>query len=217
MNNTVKKALTLVAGLSMITALGACGSSSNQDSSANSSSQNSSRTTSNASTDSKSIVIYFSASGNTKSVAENIASELNAPAVELTLEQPYTDDDLRWTNPQSRVVREYEDESLRDVKVANKDIDNWDSYDTVYLGFPTWWQIPAWPVNDFVKSNNFDGKTIIPFTISTSSGIGNDAEILRNLAGSGTWLTGHRFSQSASAQDVKTWLADTNNGLNEQN
>ena len=77
---------------------------------------------------------------------------------------------------------------------------------TVYLGFPIWWMAPVWLVNDSVKSNDFAGKTIIPFCTSASSDIGNSASTLQKMAGSGTWLTGHRFSESVSEKDVTDWL-----------
>lgn len=77
---------------------------------------------------------------------------------------------------------------------------------TVYLGFPIWWMAPVWLVNDSVKSNDFAGKTIIPFCTSASSDIGNSASTFQKMAGSGTWLTGHRFSESVSEKDVTDWL-----------
>lgn len=77
---------------------------------------------------------------------------------------------------------------------------------TVYLGFPIWWMAPVWLVNDSVESNDFAGKTIIPFCTSASSDIGNSASTLQKMAGSGTWLTGHRFSESVSEEDVTDWL-----------
>ena len=92
---------------------------------------------------------------------------------------------------------------------------DWDTYNTVYLGFPIWWMTPAWPVNDFVKSNDFTGKTIIPFCTSTSSGIDDSASTLQKMAGTGTWLTGHRFSGSVSEKDVTDWLSQTRNGTAE--
>ena len=157
--------------------------------------------------------MYFSASGNTKRAAEAIAEELDAPTFELTPQQPYTDDDLDWTDPDSRVTREHENESLQDVKLADTKVPDWDTYGTVYLGFPIWWMAPAWPVNDFVKSNDFTGKTIIPFCTSASSDIGSSASTLQKLAGIGTWLTGHRFSGSVSEKDVTDWLSQTKNGM----
>ena len=81
----------------------------------------------------------------------------------------YTSDDLNWTNSNSRVSREHNDESLRDVKLKNTKVNNWEDYDTVLIGYPIWWGIAAWPVDNFVKDNNFDGKKVIPFCTSSSS------------------------------------------------
>ena len=204
-NHNVGRALFAAADLAMIVSFAACGSSSSD-------AQSSTGNVSSDSSDGKSIVVYFSASGNTKNVAEDIADALGAPTFELIPRQPYTDDDLNWRDSDSRVVREYEDESLQDVKLSDTSVPDWDTYTTVYLGFPIWWMNPAWPVNDFVTSNNFTGKTIIPFCTSASSGIDDSAATLEKLAGTGTWLTGHRFTQN---EDVAEWLSQTENGTAE--
>ena len=204
----IKKVLACVVGLGMM-GLAACGSGAGGSSAARGGSSSSSSSASNG----KAVVVYFSASGNTKRAAEAIAEELDAPTFELTPQQPYTDDDLDWTDPDSRVTREHENESLQDVKLADTKVPDWDTYGTVYLGFPIWWMAPAWPVNDFVKSNDFTGKTIIPFCTSASSDIGSSASTLHKLAGTGTWLTGHRFSGSVSEKDVTDWLSQTKNGM----
>ena len=103
-------------------------------------------------------------------------------------------EDLNWTNSQSRVCREYEDESLRDIKLSKITPDNWKSYDTVLVGYPIWWGIAAWPVNNFIKENDFSGKTVISFFTSASSGISNSGKLLEKMAGTGNWEEGHRFS-----------------------
>ena len=89
-------------------------------------------------------------------------------------------------------------------------MDNWDSYDTVFIGYPIWWGIAAWPVDNFVTANDFTGKTVIPFCTSSSSGLGESGELLAELAGTGNWLEGQRFRSSASEDDVAEWV----NGLN---
>lgn len=215
-NVLIKKVLTCVIGLGVM-GLAACGGGAGDSStsSASSSAKGGSSSRSASASNGKSVVVYFSASGNTKRAAEAIAKGLDAPTFELTPQQPYTDDDLDWTNPDSRVTREHEDESLQDVKLADTKVPDWDTYNTVYLGFPIWWMTPAWPVNDFVKSNDFTGKTIIPFCTSASSDIGSSASTLQKLAGTGTWLTGHRFSGSVSEKDVTDWLSQTKNGTAE--
>lgn len=155
----------------------------------------------------KTLVVYFSASGNTGRVAGYIAETLNADTFELIPAQPYTSDDLNWTVPGSRVNREHEDESLRDVKLTASTAANWADYDTVLLGYPIWWGIAAWPVNDFVKNNDFTGKTVIPFCTSTSSGLGQSGQLLAEMAGTGNWQAGQRFSSGASQEQVAQWVS----------
>ena len=150
----------------------------------------------------KTLVVYYSASGNTRRVANAIAERLNVDTFELTPVNPYTSADLNWTNNSSRVVLEHDDESLRNVELTTTTVSDWDSYDNILLGYPIWWGIAAWPVNGFVSDNDFTGKNVVPFCTSSSSGIGRSGELLAELAGTGTWLDGYRFSSSASAEDV---------------
>lgn len=99
----------------------------------------------------KTLVVYYSATGSTRKVAGEIASELGADTFEITPVQTYTSDDLNWNNNNSRVSKEHNDESLRDVELTKVTPDNWESYDTVLIGYPIWWYIAAWPVNNFVR------------------------------------------------------------------
>lgn len=152
------------------------------------------------------LVAYFSASGNTERVAQQIASDLGADTFAITPAEPYTSEDLNWNQEGSRVNIEHENESARDIELAQVTPDGWDGYDTVFIGYPIWWGIAAWPVDGFVSGNNFDGKTVIPFCTSTSSGLGQSADLLEQMANGGTWLEGMRFSGSASATDVSEWV-----------
>ena len=152
------------------------------------------------------LVAYFSATGNTERVANAIAEATGGDLFELTPADPYTDADLDWTDESSRVVREYENPEERDVALTVDTPDNWADYDVVYLGYPIWWGIAAWPVNDFVASNDFTGKTVIPFCTSSSSGLGESGQLLADLAGTGTWLEGERFRSSVSQEDVTAWV-----------
>ena len=157
----------------------------------------------------KTLVVYYSASGNTERVAQEIAAAAGAGLFEIVPTEPYTDDDLDWTDDNSRVTREHEDESLRDVPLTTTEVPNWDSYDTVFIGYPIWWGIAAWPVDGFVKANDFTGKTVIPFATSSSSGMGQSGSLLADMAGTGDWQEGQRFSSGASTSDVQSWV----NGL----
>ena len=157
----------------------------------------------------KTLVVYYSASGNTERVAKDIAEAAGADRFEIVPTEVYTNDDLDWTNPDSRVSREHDDESLRDVPLTTTEVPDWDSYDTVFIGYPIWWGIAAWPVDTFVKNNDFTGKTVIPFATSSSSGMGQSGSLLADMAGTGEWQEGQRFSSGASSDDVQSWV----NGL----
>mgnify|MGYP001104237591 FL=1 len=157
----------------------------------------------------KTLVVYYSASGNTERVAKDIAEAAGADLFEIVPTEPYTDNDLDWTDDNSRVTREHEDESLRDVPLTTTEVPDWDSYDTVFIGYPIWWGIAAWPVDTFVKNNDFTGKTVIPFATSSSSGMGQSGSLLADMAGTGEWQEGQRFSSGVSSDDVQSWV----NGL----
>ena len=157
----------------------------------------------------KTLVVYYSASGNTERVAKDIAEAAGADLFEIVPTEVYTSDDLDWTNPDSRVSREHDDESLRDVPLTTTEVPDWDSYDTVFIGYPIWWGIAAWPVDTFVKNNDFTGKTVIPFATSSSSGMGQSGSLLADMASTGEWQEGQRFSSGVSSDDVQSWV----NGL----
>ena len=157
----------------------------------------------------KTLVVYYSASGNTERVAKDIAEAAGADLFEIVPTEVYTSEDLNWTNSDSRVSREHDDESLRDVPLTTTEVPDWDSYDTVFIGYPIWWGIAAWPVDTFVKNNDFTGKTVIPFATSTSSGMGQSGSLLADMAGTGEWQEGQRFSSGVSSDDVQSWV----NGL----
>lgn len=155
--------------------------------------------------DGKILVVYYSATGSTKQVAEEISRNLNADLFEIVPVDIYTSDDLDWTNNNSRVSKEHNDESLRNVKLKNTKVDNWESYDTVLIGYPIWWGIAAWPINTFVKANDFNNKTIIPFCTSASSDLGQSGDLLEKEANAGNWKEGYRFNSNASSSSIKTW------------
>ena len=143
----------------------------------------------------KTLVVYYSASGRTRDVSETIADAAGADIFEVVPTEPYTDEDLNWTNNDSRVSREHDDESLRDVELTTTEV-------------PVWWGIAAWPLDNFVKDNDFTGKTVIPFCTSASSGIGDSGNLLEEMAGTGDWQDGQRFHSNASASDVQAWVEE---------
>lgn len=154
----------------------------------------------------KTLVVYFSATGNTERVAEVIAETTGGELFQLEPVEPYTDEDLNYNDENSRVSQEYADESLRDVELVADTVDDWQDVDTVYIGYPVWWGIAAWPVNTFVEANDFTGKTVIPFCTSASSGLGESGELLEELTGTGDWQEGMRFRSSVSEEDVTAWV-----------
>lgn len=158
------------------------------------------------STGGKTLVVYYSASGNTENVSNVIAKTLGADLFELEPVEPYSNDDLNWTNDDSRVTREHENEDERDVELVSATVDNWSEYDTVFIGYPIWWGIAAWPVDEFIETNDFTGKTVIPFATSASSGMGQSSELLAEMAGTGDWQEGQRFRSGASEDDIVAWV-----------
>ena len=156
--------------------------------------------------ESRVLVAYFSATGNTERVANAIAEAAGGDLFEITPADPYTDEDLNWTDEDSRVVYEYENPDARDTELAAYTPENWEDYDVVFVGYPIWWYDAAWPVDGFVAANDFTGQTVIPFCTSSSSGLGQSGERLAELAGTGDWLEGERFRSGASQADVAAWV-----------
>ena len=157
-------------------------------------------------TDKKVLVVYYSATNNTERIAKAIAEAAGADLFKIEPENEYTSADLDWTDKNSRVCREHDDESLRDISLKTTQISGWEDYDTVFIGYPIWWGIAAWPVSSFVKANDFSGKTVIPFCTSSSSGLGESGKLLCEIADSGSWQEGQRFSSSASDETVKNFV-----------
>lgn len=153
---------------------------------------------------SKTLVAYFSCTGNTKSIAEAIASGTNADIYEIKAETPYTSADLNYNDNNSRSTKEMNDKSSRPA-IAGSDI-NMASYETIYIGYPIWWGEAPRILDTFVEKYDFTGKTVIPFCTSASSGIGSSDKNLAGLAKSGTWKSGHRFSGRESASEVMSWV-----------
>lgn len=227
----MKKITALFLSLIMVLGITACGNSnasvsSAQENSKTEDSQPSVPESTSAKTDSgdvleesqtgKTLVVYFSATGNTEQAAGYIADLTEGDLFELEPADPYTDEDLNYGNENSRVSREYADESLRTVELLADTVENWESYDTVFIGYPIWWGIAAWPVDTFVKANDFTGKTVIPFCTSASSGLGESGELLAELAGTGDWQEGIRFRSSVSESDVQEWLDSVLNDKSEE-
>lgn len=154
----------------------------------------------------KTLVVYYSATGNTKDAAEYIAEATGGDIFELVPTEVYTGDDLDWRDENSRVTYEHENPEARDVELETVTVPDWESYDTVFIGYPIWWGIAAWPVDGFVKANDFTGKTVVPFCTSASSELGESGKLLEEMAGTGSWLEGERFSSGVSQETVQQWV-----------
>ncbi len=159
----------------------------------------------------KTLVVYYSATGSTEKAANYIKDAIDADIFKLEPVDEYSSADLDWTDSSSRVNEEHNDEAKRDIKLKSTAVPNWEEYDTVYIGYPIWWGIAAWPVNNFVKENDFSGKTVIPFCTSASSPLGESGKQLKDMAGTGDWQDGMRFRSAVSQSDVENWLKEINN------
>lgn len=152
------------------------------------------------------LVAYFSATGNTRGVAERIAALTGGDLYEITPAEPYTAEDLDYTNSESRTSLEMADPDARPA-LGGADL-SLEGYDTLYLGYPIWHGQAPRILSTFAEQYDFDGLTVIPFCTSGSSGIGSSAGELAMQAGSGTWLEGQRFSADVSEEELQTWLED---------
>ncbi len=155
----------------------------------------------------KVLVVYYSATGTTERLANIIAKETGADLFALKPKKPYTPADLNWTDKNSRVVKEHEKGAANvSVELETTKIPNFESYDTVFIGYPIWWSEASWVVDGFVKNNNFTGKNVIAFCTSISTGTGESRKRLERLAKTGNWIAGERFPSSFSESAVKAWL-----------
>ncbi len=152
----------------------------------------------------KTLVVYFSATGTTKGVAEKIAAITGADLYEIKAAQEYTSDDLNYNDPNSRTSMEQDDLDFR-TEIGSDPV-SLDGYTTVYIGYPIWWGEEPRIMDTFVESYNFDGITMIPFCTSGSSGIGRSGEHLKTNAGTGNWLDGQRFSGSTTEDELREWI-----------
>ncbi len=153
------------------------------------------------------LVIYFSATGTTKGVAETLASVTGADLYEIVPAEPYTEEDLNYNDRSTRATWEQDNPETR-PEIAGEDVDL-TGYTTVYIGYPIWWGEEPRIMCTFVESHDFTDMTMIPFCTSGGSGIGRSGRDLAELAGTGTWLDGARLNSGASEDELTDWV----NGL----
>ena len=154
------------------------------------------------------MVVYFSATGNTEEVAKFISDYIDSPIYELEPIDQYTSDDLNYSNSDSRVCQERNDPNHL-TELVNVNFDEFDESDYIFLGAPIWWGELSFVINDFVLSNDFTNKTIIPFATASSSNFNvND---LKHLSNEANWLEGRRFRQSEiNEENVHNWIDSLN-------
>lgn len=160
-------------------------------------------------TGTKALVVYFSATGNTKAVAETLAELQGADIYEIVPEQPYTDEDLNYNDRTTRATAEQNDPDARPAIQGS--ITDFEQYEVVYVGYPIWWGDMPRILYTFFDTYDFSGKTIAPFCTSGGSGLSGTPGTIAELESGATVLDGLHVSDSAadsSESSVSQWLAD---------
>ena len=155
---------------------------------------------------SKALVAYFSASGVTAKLAARLADGIGADLFEIVPEIPYSKADLNWMNKKSRSSVEMNDRNCRPA--ISSVVDNMAQYDVVFVGFPVWWYREPSIIDTFMEAYDFSGKTIVPFATSGTSGIGDSGENMQKLAKGANVLTGKRFKNNVSVEELKGWAGE---------
>lgn len=157
----------------------------------------------------KALVAYFSCSGVTAKLAQNVAKAAGADIYEIKPEKPYTSADLNWNDRNSRSSKEMNDKSYRPA-ISGK-VENMSDYDTVFVGFPIWWYVAPTIINTFLESYDFSGKTVIPFATSGGSGTGETDKYLHSSCSNAVnWRPAKRFSAGTSVDVLKDWIDSLN-------
>ena len=155
-------------------------------------------------TGTKVLVAYFSATGNTRPLAEYMADGLGADLYEITPEEPYTDVDLNYNDSGSRTSIKMNDPNSRPAISCS--VENMEQYDIVFVGYPIWWGDAPHIIYTFMESYDWGGKTVIPFCTSGGSGIGSSGTNLENLTSGAVWMSGQRLNTGASQDEVMEWV-----------
>lgn len=162
-------------------------------------------------TGSNSLVVYFSATGNTKTLAEKIADLSRSDIYEIVPETPYTSADLNYNDNNSRANREQNDATARPA--ISGSIENFEDYDVILLGYPIWWGTMPKIINTFLENYDFSEKTIMPFCTSGSIGISTSVSALRTACPNSDVKDGFRGTASTTNTQIQNWL--NNNGFYE--
>ena len=151
----------------------------------------------------KKLVVYFSATGTTEKLAKSLAQAVGGDLFEIKPKEPYTAEDLDWTNKHSRSSVEMADLSSRPEIAEN--LDNMKDYDVIFVGFPIWWYIAPTIINTFLEQYDLTGKVIVPFATSGGSEMGKTNEKLADSCKGAKLVEGKRFKSNASVQELKAW------------
>ena len=158
-------------------------------------------------TGNKTLVAYFSATGNTRGIAEKLSNAIGADLFEIKPEIAYTTDDLNWRNDKSRSSVEMSNKNSR-PKIADT-VADMSQYNIVFVGFPIWWGREPSIIDTFIESYDFAGKKIIPFATSGSTPSTTDAAAnIKTLSPNAMVLSGERFPVDVSAEELKSWADD---------
>lgn len=154
---------------------------------------------------SKKLVAYFSASGRTRKLAKTLAEVAGADLFEIEPAQKYSGADLNWNNSNSRSSVEMNDPNSR-PEMSSK-LSNLEDYDTIFVGFPIWWYVAPHIILTFLESEDFSGKTIIPFATSGGSGVGEtESQLRKSVSGAATWKP-MKMLNRASESELKNWIS----------
>lgn len=152
----------------------------------------------------KTLVAYFSASGQTAKLAKTLADVTGGDLFEIAPETAYTAADLDWMDKKSRSTIEMKDPESRPA-IAGK-VADMAQYDTVFVGFPIWWYQAPRIIETFLESYDFSGKTVIPFATSGGSGMGKTNEKLAPSCPGAKLLHGKVFNSYSSKADLSAWV-----------
>lgn len=155
----------------------------------------------------KTLVIYFSATGTTKKVAEHIKDVTNSDIVEIVPKDKYTSEDLSYTNDDCRANKEQNDDTSRPEIENSISVDE---YDTIYLGYPIWWGDVPKIILTLFDTYDFDRKIVIPFCTSGGSGISQSENTLKSYNANVNWIDGNRFGSSSTKDEVSSWINELN-------
>ena len=152
----------------------------------------------------KSLVVYFSYTGNTRRVAQTIAMVKGSDVFEIQPVDPYKPSDFDWLRQDTRVWKEHFNVGFRPEYIG--DVVRWADYKTIYLGYPLWWKQAPQIVYTFVEHHDFTGKTVIPFCTSGRDELGDSADNLQKAAKTGKWKPGRRFTKDSTNSEIQEWV-----------